>query len=64
MHPPCTITQPGGHDRAVTTRRVGSAYVATMRLRVGRQAGPLRIRAVGTDKGGQHQGFTQTLPLH
>ncbi len=63
-HAPTIHISQGGHDRVVTTRRVGAAFVATVRLRSDGKAGTLHIRAVGIDKGGQRQGFTQTLPLH
>ena len=62
--PRIRVSQPGHDDRLLDTKRVGSAYVATITLRSSGKTGSLRIAALGTDKGGHHQSFTQTLHLH
>jgi flagellar hook assembly protein FlgD len=62
--PRIRVSQPGQHDRVLGTKRVGSAYMATITLRRSGKAGSLRIAALGTDKGGSRQSFTQVLHLH
>jgi flagellar hook assembly protein FlgD len=62
--PRIRISQPGVRDRIVSTRRDGTAYVVTVRLRTGGKRGDLRIRAVGVDKGGERQDTTRTLRVH
>jgi flagellar hook assembly protein FlgD len=62
--PRIRISQPGARDRTVTTRRAGSAYVATVRLRSDGKRGDLRVRAIGIDKGGERQDTLRTLRIH
>ena len=62
--PRIRVSQPGHHDRVLGTKRVGSAYMATITLRSSGKAGSLRIAAIGTDKGGARQSFTEVLHLH
>jgi len=62
--PQIVISQPGVRDRTVTTKRDGSAYVATVTLRTGGRKGSLYYRVVGTDKGGDRQSSTRTMRIH
>jgi flagellar hook assembly protein FlgD len=62
--PSIRVSQTGHHDRVVGTKRVGSSYLTTVTLRSSGKAGSLRISAIGTDKGGAKQSFTQVLHLH
>ena len=62
--PKIRVSQPGHHDRVLGTKRVGSAYMATITLRHSGKAVTLRIAALGTDKGGSRQSFTETQHLH
>ena len=62
--PRIRISQPGARDRTVTTRRAGSAYVATVGLRSDGKRGDLRVRAIGIDKGGERQDTLRTLRIH
>ncbi len=62
--PTIRVSQPGQHDRVLSTRRVGSAYVATIILRSGGKPGSLHVVASGTDKGGSRQSSSTELHLH
>ena len=62
--PKIRVSQPGHHDRVLGTKRVDGAYMATITLRSSGKAGSLRIAALGTDKGGARQSFTEVLHLH
>ena len=62
--PTIRISQPGARDRIVHTRRNGSGYVATVRLRSDGRRGTLRIRVVGTDKGGDRQASIRSMRVH
>jgi len=62
--PRIRVSQHGHHDRVLGTKRVGSGYMATITLRASGGAGSLHITALGTDKGGARQSYTEVLPLH
>ncbi len=62
--PRLRISQPGHTDRIVSTKRVGSAYVATVELKSKGRVGALRIVAIGTDARGGHQSQARTLRIH
>ena len=62
--PRIRVSQVGHHDRELGTKRVGSSYIATITLQKSGKVGSLRITALGTDKGGSRQSFTEVLHLH
>ncbi len=63
--PTLVITQAGGSERRVRTRKDAHGdYVATVRLRTGGDAGTLRIEAVGRDDRGNRETQARELALH
>ncbi|MFN8519822.1 MAG: FlgD immunoglobulin-like domain containing protein [Chloroflexota bacterium] len=63
--PTLVITQAGGSERHVRTRKDAHGdYVATVRLRAGGDAGTLRIEAVGRDDRGNRETQARELALH
>jgi hypothetical protein len=62
--PRLSVLQPGTSAWTVGTTKVGTrVYRVTITLRSG-STGTLRLKAVGTDSGGQSQYSTLDLPLH